>query len=582
MKNHLILVLLAGLLFGGTQLTQAAQPSATRPVSVDRVDDLIAQGRTKLAAADYKGAKTLFDEAATADKSSLRTQVWQLRVGMQLEPLNDVLGRIDALAKGHDGPAMQYLYGMAFAVKAQQALDAGLSDGTIGMQMADAQTFLSQALEHDGELYSDAFPVLARVAWMNQDLDAAIAAADKAVGYYPNSASSWGQRGRIQLSRFLASKDDDDTLEAAQEMSEDSVRSFERGLAILAEESRESSATARAQLYEQLAICQAWRGDMSASAEAYAACMGWDPSVLDFGSIWNTLGGSFMKTLEDGEAQFVARWGTATQSDATMLWYLGYARYMALKDKEFNQAFIAEFEKVEEELTASVQKWPAYSNALWYVALSRYARSDFVGAAETLVEFWERDPNATVATLAGDLERGKPRIEWIIGQCAGEGRLLEAAALSGILAEIDPPGALNWSYKALFLRDYADNIVRRKPKKAEDPEIIGFYEQSLAAYERALEIEPDNPNFMNDLAVVLHYNLNRDLERALALYDRAREAAQKLMDDPEVDEQLKVDFISIALRDSKNNAGLLRKQLEKAKKAREEAERKKKEEEAGA
>ena len=115
----------------------------------------------------------------------------------------------------------------------------------------------------------------------------------------------------------------------------------------------------------------------------------------------------------------------------------------------------------------------------------------------------------------------------------------------------------------------------RDKEKASDPEVLAYYEASLAAYERAVEIEPENPNYLNDLAVVLDYNLHRELERALELYDRARESAQKLMDDPEVDEQLKANFIEVALRDSTNNARRLRKQLEKEKKEREEAEKKK-------
>ena len=74
---------------------------------------------------------------------------------------------------------------------------------------------------------------------------------------------------------------------------------------------------------------------------------------------------------------------------------------------------------------------------------------------------------------------------------------------------------------------------------------------------------------MNDLAVVLHYNLHRDLERALELYTEAEVHAKRLMADPEVSEQDKKDFISIALRDSGNNKRLLKKQLEAAKKKKE-------------
>jgi len=580
MKKTLFALLFAAAAFGGAPATIFAAPVTTLSVAprLDTVDDLIDQGRAKLSAGEFQAAKELFDRAAKKDKSSLRTTVWQLRVAMQIEPMNDVLGRIDTLARDNQGAPINYLYGMAFAVKAQQALDAGLNDGTIGMQMTDSQTYLSQALEYDGERFSDAYPVLARVAWMNGDLDAAIAAADKAIGYYPTSLSSWSQRGRIQFDRYMGLREDESQAKAAKGMLEDAIACHEKALELAGDKADDGKASLRARTLQQLGNCHAWAGDMGPAAKAYAGAMGWDPSVLDFGQLWTTLGGNFVATLDDGEKQFVKRWGERTQSDATLLWYLGYARYMANMDKEFNEAAYSEFEKAETELLAAVKKWPAYTNSLWYVGLARYGRGDFVGAAESIVDFWNRDANGTVALIAADADRAVPRVEYIIGQCVGEGRLLEAATLSEVLAEAVPPGGLNWSYKALFLRDYADNLVRRNAKKADDPEVLAFYEESVSAYERALELEPGNPNFMNDLAVVLHYNLHREYDRCLELYDAAHARAQEMMDDPDVDEQRKVDFISIALRDSTNNAGVLRKQLAKEKKKREEAERKKKEE----
>lgn len=578
MNKHLTALLLsASALVGAPTWAAALPPMAPLTSPLDRVDDLIEQGRAKLAAGEHEAAKELFDQAADKDKGSLRTQVWQLRVAMQLEPMNDVLGRIDALARDHQGAPMNYLYGMAFAVKAQEALDAGLNDGTIGMQMTDSQTYLSQALEYDGERFSDAYPVLARVAWMNGDLEAAIAAADKAIEFYPKSVSSWSQRGRIQFDRFMALRQDEERVEEAQALLADAIKSHQKSLELIGKKKDDGRASERARMLLQLADSYAWAADMDNAQKAYAAAMGWDPSALDYGQLWNTLGGKFVATLDDGEQQFVARWGERTQSDATLLWYLGYARYMANSNRELDKAAFGEFEKAEEELLAALEKWPAYTNSLWYAGLARYGRGDFVGAAEAMVDFWKRDANGTVAVVSADKERAVPRIEYIIGQCVGEGRLLEAAALSEVLAEAVPPGALNWSYKALFLRDYADNLIGSKAKKADDPEVLAFYEESLAAYERALELEPDNPNFMNDLAVVLHYNLHRDYERCLELYDTAHARAQELMDDPKVDQQRKDDFLKVALRDSKNNADLLRSQLAKEKKDREEREAKKKE-----
>jgi hypothetical protein len=86
----------------------------------------------------------------------------------------------------------------------------------------------------------------------------------------------------------------------------------------------------------------------------------------------------------------------------------------------------------------------------------------------------------------------------------------------------------------------------------------------LEAYERALALEPKNPAYLNDTAVILHYNLRRDFERALALYAEATVEANRLLEAGGLDPETK-DVVQIALRDSKNNRRTLERQLEKAK-----------------
>ncbi|MFT6362419.1 MAG: hypothetical protein ACJAZ8_000824, partial [Planctomycetota bacterium] len=58
-------------------------------------------------------------------------------------------------------------------------------------------------------------------------------------------------------------------------------------------------------------------------------------------------------------------------------------------------------------------------------------------------------------------------------------------------------------------------------------------------------------------------NLERDFERALTLYDEAYVIAKRLMEDPEISQERKDLFLSIALRDSRNNAKRLRKIMER-------------------
>ncbi|HIA38549.1 MAG TPA: tetratricopeptide repeat protein [Planctomycetes bacterium] len=86
----------------------------------------------------------------------------------------------------------------------------------------------------------------------------------------------------------------------------------------------------------------------------------------------------------------------------------------------------------------------------------------------------------------------------------------------------------------------------------------GKSEKSLAAYQHALSIEPDNPQIMNDLAVIYHYYLKSDDEIALDLYAKAIVRAEEILNDESlIDEDL--SLIKTALRDARSNINKLRK-----------------------
>ncbi len=85
----------------------------------------------------------------------------------------------------------------------------------------------------------------------------------------------------------------------------------------------------------------------------------------------------------------------------------------------------------------------------------------------------------------------------------------------------------------------------------------GQYEQAYAAYERAIELAPNNPSFLNDTALILQYHLNRDLDHAADLYQRAIDEGKRVLDDNEADSAAK-DAASTAVRDATNNLRMLK------------------------
>ena len=95
-----------------------------------------------------------------------------------------------------------------------------------------------------------------------------------------------------------------------------------------------------------------------------------------------------------------------------------------------------------------------------------------------------------------------------------------------------------------------------------DPEVLAdLWTRSFDAYERSLQLSPKDPNYLNDTAVMLHYYLKRDFDRAQAMYEQSFKYAEEELartdlspDDRAVRE--------IAKRDSADNQRRLKKWLE--------------------
>jgi tetratricopeptide (TPR) repeat protein len=133
-----------------------------------------------------------------------------------------------------------------------------------------------------------------------------------------------------------------------------------------------------------------------------------------------------------------------------------------------------------------------------------------------------------------------------------QGRLVDAGRLCAAQANAAPETTRYWNNVGLFYRDAGDELGRDR-KEAADPETQQkYYEKALEGYERALALEPENPALLNDTAVVLHYCLERELERAGEMYKRSTEWAkiELARADLTPDER---ELFQTALKDSQNN-----------------------------
>lgn len=174
------------------------------------------------------------------------------------------------------------------------------------------------------------------------------------------------------------------------------------------------------------------------------------------------------------------------------------------------------------------------------IAKGRIADGDHVAAAKQLIELAAADRDLLIRCLQSDPKVAElaVSISSIADTKYKENDLDGAREMFRLAAEGLGNHAGLWNNYALLARD------------------TNHFEEAYVAYETALALDPSNPALLNDTAVVLHYNLRRDLDRARALYERAIEEGKRVLDDPNTD-SFAQESATIALRDATNNLRLL-------------------------
>jgi tetratricopeptide (TPR) repeat protein len=201
----------------------------------------------------------------------------------------------------------------------------------------------------------------------------------------------------------------------------------------------------------------------------------------------------------------------------------------------------AEYQKAEHDFAECAKLDAAQRKAVdaWIPSLRA-----FRGHALTLAE---KFPEAEAALLSAiDLDHGQADALRFLhelqdamwkkfgGDAMPKERKEEMRAFASRLATVEPGNSQNWNNWGLFARD------------------AGKYEESYLAYRRALELEPENPNFLNDTALILMYHLDRDLDRAQQWLEKAVEVADATLHRDGVESRKRADA-ETALGDAYGN-----------------------------
>jgi tetratricopeptide (TPR) repeat protein len=557
----------AAFLLSLSVLALACSSPAPAPEEAPRepAAEWVAKGRAELERGDPLAAEGSFQRAAELEPDAFEPRMWTLRAWMDQGRSNDTLDALDALDReGHKGPEMSYLYGMAFVRRAEGYIAAGVKDSSITMNFQDAVDYLAEAVDERPDEYPDAYEALATAAWFTQDLERARAAAERATALAPTDGSAWMVLGRVALSQYVLAREDESAAAQAEADWLAAKDAFAQVVGLLGSPADAAERTRLSEAAQELAQTWIWKQERAQAAPAFALAIGWAPERVDFPAILGFLGGEepegalFHGALEHAMEIYRSHADPSDPRAGKLLWWLGWSRHQQ-----------RDFAGAEEALRAALASSPEYVNAWYYVALSRYELQDWSGAAAALEQGWTDGPDAILAELTADPETNAARVEYLIGQVYPApipapapapaeatipgASLLQVAHLAEMCAETVPSEPRHWNNLGLFLRDESDRLeATATAETPPDPMLLAvLHERALAAYERALALTPEDPQVLNDTAVMLHYYLDREPERALAMYARASElAAERLAGELPADERARIET---ALEDSTNN-----------------------------
>ena len=485
--------------------------------------------------------------------------MWVLRVWFAQGRINDAFNQTDTLRENNEGPDLDYLYGMGSFLKAKKYIAENVPNNTTGFALQDAQTFLTKALAEDPGKYYDAWMPLAEAAWLNQDPTSAAEAAAQAVKHAPGPEPLYLQ-GRILFSHYQVLSANEKTAAQAGAALTSSIAAFRSAIDGIKPKPEEAGRLG--DMYKNLGLALQYAEDGPGAEEAYAQTLSWNPNTFDFGTYWGSLGPEvFTRVLSEGSTRFTKRWGEKTSSDATLVWWLGYAQLNSDSHEE-----------AEVNFTSAVKKWPAYMNSYFYIGMTRYHRADYEGASKAWREHWTRNPGDLVGMVNSNPDLYRSVIVYTQGKCAEQGQPplgmkpalnLDAAFLGEVLCAVDATKTKYWNDLGLFCRD-GGAYLRTRDKKGDASEAQKLFERALVAYGRAQELSPDSPHLYNDQAVVLHYYLERDYETAMELYEKSNAMAVAQLESGDLDEGAQ-GLVEIAKRDSADNMRKLKRKLEREK-----------------
>lgn len=465
---------------------------------------------------------------------------WVVRAGDNLGRAGRIDEAIDLLAATRkrfpDALAIQTMLARTYALKADAMRMTSGRDASVQLYYEDAVRSARAVIAIDARNL-DARLVLASALLELGEAEAAFEAATAAVALQKDGYSGNALLGRVAYERFVAARrgasDASGEARAALEALAASMKTA-AGDAFRAAAKAEPS---RSFPLVTLGDLAAWSDDLSGATKLYGDALALDPwAKVNHGWLRSALGGKERAALYGAAAtSYAARAEAKANGTATLHWYEAQGLFDQASDAATPSAErTALWKRAAELFAGTLEPLPDYADTGWWLMQSRYWSGDTAGATVAATAFAKQNPRRFADMIRDDGDT----IAVLVGLAAKEyeaGHIPASRDLNQVIAYARNTADdwNNWAFLCRETRAFAD---------------------SLLGYERALAVEPDSPQLLNDCAVILQYHLSNpdNLARAREMYERAIGLAEKQLAAGGLS-PAKEQLVATALRDAKNN-----------------------------
>jgi len=455
---------------------------------------------------------------------------------------------VDLLPESYD---VNLYLGKAMFEQGQQTASDLMTQNEGYMMMEDALSFMQKAMEVNKTASAPCFDLAVAFKFLG-DLDKANNAVDEALKRSPDSVEAMLMKGDIAYGEYQNAGASGNSAEVAEKIWNRAMDLYYK--AKNADKNNAASWVGIATLFE----CEK---NWDKAVEAYTESLKLNPDILNsynriiaiYAAKENQKKNS-EENKEDPEANeksdevedektltdalksvldaIKKRYPNEKSKRATPYYYLGYAQF---KEYDYEKSY-------KSYLWAGKYNSQYKTSATYFMIKASLGLGQTDKATKSFLETTASDPEGLAYFMKNDsdfISKVLPGLSNIAYKLVNNLRVDDARKVNHqILKVIDNNHSLYNNY-AFLCRE-----TRR-------------YEESYKAYEKALELNPTNPSYLNDAALILHYHLHRDLDKAAEMYSLAIVEAKKIINDKQPN-TFELQEAKVALRDATNNLRLLK------------------------